>query len=54
LPELTKLLNVTAALTQISRKEEKTVYYVKEEAEKAIRLIKSRNADNKAIDNDKK
>ena len=54
LPELTKLLEDKAAYTQISGKEKKTVSYVKEAAEKAIQLINSRNAANKAIDSDKK
>ena len=54
LKELTALLNDKAAYTRISGKEETTVYYVKEAAEVAIQLIKSKNAANKAIDSDKK
>jgi hypothetical protein len=54
LKELTGLLNDKAAYTQISGKEEKTVYYVKEAAEESLQLIKSKNAANKAIDSDKK
>ena len=56
--ELTKLLNDEAAYTQItgstqmSGREEKTVYYVKEAAEEAIRLIKLKNTANKAIVSD--
>lgn len=44
---LAKLLNDKASYTQISGKEEKTVYYVKEAAEKAIQLINSKNTANK-------
>lgn len=47
MPELTKLLEDESSYTQISGKEEKTVYYVKEAAEEAIRLINSNNSTNK-------
>jgi hypothetical protein len=48
LQELTRLLDDEAAYTQISGEETKTVYYVKEAAEQAIRLIKSKTTANKA------
>jgi hypothetical protein len=54
LQRLIKLLGDKAAYTQISGKEEKTVHYVKEAAEKAIQSIKSKMTANKAIDSDKK
>lgn len=47
LSQLTKLLSDKAAYTQISGDQERTVYYVKEAAEKAIKLINSKNATNK-------
>jgi len=54
LQELTNLLNDKATYTQISGKEEKTVYYVKEAAERAIQLLNSKILPNKAIDSNKK
>lgn len=54
LQDLTRLLADEASYTQITGKEEKTVYYVKEAAEHAIRLIKSKSTANKAMDSDKK
>ncbi|MFC1499324.1 hypothetical protein ACFLS1_12755 [Verrucomicrobiota bacterium] len=50
LPELTKLLKDKAAYTQTSGKVTKTVYYVKEAAEKAIQLIKSKNTANNRME----
>jgi hypothetical protein len=50
--ELTRLLDDKSAYTQGSGRKEKTVYYVKEAAEEAIRLIKLKNTANKAIDSD--
>jgi hypothetical protein len=47
LPQLTKLLKDKAAYTQTKGRETKTVYYVKEAAEKAIELINSKNTANK-------
>ena len=46
LQQLTKLLSDKSAYTEISGKEERTVYYVKEAAQKAIELIHSKNAAN--------
>ena len=42
--ELTKLLNDKAAYTRMSGKEPKTVYYVREAAEKAIQLLNANKA----------
>ena len=47
--ELTRLLDDKSAYTQISGREEKTVYYVKEAAEEAIRLIKLKNTANNCL-----
>ncbi len=44
---LTNLLNDKASFTQISGNERKTVYFVKDAAEKAIEMIKQRETANK-------
>ena len=51
LQELTNLLNDKAAhtYTRVSTKEEKTVYYVRDAAKKAIELINSKQTANRAL-----